>query len=152
VDKEDLGGKQESDLALTYLEELDDETMTLAWGSDKTLEDRRRIVLAATIFGHQFEKQMEEHPLENLEEKEFQRFLMGLMNAVISEFAEREGLDLASATAFLGDVSIRDYVLEFNEVLEEFAEDSEKLLNEHLRTAVENRHERAKWARHWSSG
>jgi hypothetical protein len=152
VGKEDLRGEQEADSALTYLEELDDETMTLAWGSDKTLEDRRRIVLAATIFGHQFEKRMEEHPPENLEEKEFQRFLMSLMNAVISEFAEREGLDLASATAFLGDVSIRDYVLEFNEVLEEFAEDPEKPLNEHLKTTVENRHERAKWARHWSSG
>jgi hypothetical protein len=152
VDKEDLGGKQESDSALTYLEELDDETMTLAWGSDKTFEDRRRIVLAAMIFGHQFEKRMEDHPPKNLEEKEFQRFLMGLMNAVISEFAEREGLDPTLATAFLGDVSIRDYVLEFNEVLEEFTEYSEKPLNEHLKTAVENRHERAKWARHWSSG
>jgi hypothetical protein len=152
VGKEGPRGKQEPESALTYLQELDDETMSLAWGSDKTSEDRRRIVLAAVIFGQQFEEQMEKRPSENLEEKEFRRFLMGLMNAVISEFAEREDLDLASAATFLGDISTRDYVLELNEVLEEFAEDPEKPLNEHLRTAVENRHERAKWSRHWSSG
>jgi hypothetical protein len=152
VGKQDPHWNKEAEPALAYLEELDDETMALAWGLDKTPEYRRRIVLAATIFSRKFEERMEEHPPENLEEKEFQRFLMGLMNSVISEFAEREDLDLASATAFLGDVSTRDYVLEFNEVLEEFAEDLEKPLNEHLKTAVDNRHERAKWARHWSSG
>jgi hypothetical protein len=152
VGKEAPRGKQETDSALTYLQELDDETMTLAWGSDKTSEDRRRIILAAVIFGQQFEERMEKHPPENLEEKEFQRFLMGLMNAVISEFAEREDLDPTSASALLGDISIRDYVLEFDEVLEEFTEDPEKPLNKHLRSAVENRHERAKWSQHWSSG
>jgi hypothetical protein len=152
VGKQDPRWNKEAEAALAYLEELDDETMTLAWGLDKSSAYRRRIVLAATIFSRKFEERMEEHPPENLEEKEFQRFLMGLMNSVISEFAEREDLDLASATAFLGNVSTRDYVLEFNEVLEEFAEDLEKPLNEHLKTAVDNRHERAKWARHWSSG
>ena len=117
-----------------------------------TPEDRRRIVLAATIFGRQFEEWMNEHPPENLEGKEFQRFLMALMNAVISEFAGREGMDQASAASFLGDISIRDYVLEFNEVLEEFADDPKKPLDEHFRAAIENREDRARWADHWSSG
>ena len=139
------------DPILACLEELDDATMTLAWGPDKTSEDRRRIVLAATIFGRQFEERMNEHPPETPDDKESQRFLMGLMNAVISEFAEREGLDPASAAAFLGDVGTRDYVLELNEVLEEYAADPEKSLNEHLHAAVESRQEKARWSRHWSS-
>ncbi|MBA3473583.1 MAG: hypothetical protein ACR2JR_02210 [Rubrobacteraceae bacterium] len=150
--KKGPGGKQEADPALAYLEELNEETMSLAWGADKTPEDRRLIVLAATIFGRQFEERMRERPPENLEEREFQRFLMALMNAVISEFAEREGIDEASAAAFLGDVAIRDYVLELNEVLEEFANEPERSLNEHLKAAVENREEHARWADHWSSG
>lgn len=149
---EDPREKQETDPALAYLEELDEETMNVAWGPGKTSEYRRRIVVAATIFGRQFEERMRERPPANLEEKEFQRFLMGLMNAVISEFAEREGMDQASAATFLGDLSTRDYVLEFNEVLEEFADEPDKSLDEHLRTAVENRQERARWADHWSSG
>lgn len=140
------------DPALAYLKELDDAIMTLAWGLDKTFEDRRRIVLAATIFGRQFEERMSESPPESLDERESQRFLMGLMNAVISEFAEREGLDPASAAAFLGDVGTRDYVLELNEALEEYAANPEKPLNEHLRAAVESRQEKARWSRHWSSG
>ena len=152
VSGEDHRGKQETDPALAYLKMLKDETMTLAWGPDKTPEDRRRIVLAATIFGRQFEERMGEQPPESLEEKDFQRFLMSLMNAVISEFAEREGLDPASASAFLGEVSTRDYVLEFNEVLEEFANNPEKPLDGHLRTVVEDRQDRAIWSRHWSSG
>ena len=139
------------DPVLTCLEELDDATMTLAWGPDMTSEDRRRIVLAATIFGRQFEERMNEHPPETPDEKESQRFLMGLMNAVISEFAEREGLDSASAAAFLGNIGTRDYVLELNEVLEEYAADPEKPLNEHLRAAVESREEKARWSRHWSN-
>lgn len=140
------------DPALAYLQELDDATMTLAWGPDRTSEDRRRIVLAAIIFGQQFEERMGESPPEGLDEREAQRFLMGLMNAVISEFAEREGLNPTSAAAFLGDVGTRDYVLEFNEVLEEHAANAEKPLNEHLRTAVDSRQEKARWSRHWSSG
>lgn len=152
VGAEDPRGKQEADPALAYLEMLDDETMTLAWGPDKATEERRRIILAATIFGRQFEEQMSKRPPESLEEKDFQRFLMSLMNAVISEFAEREGLDPASASTFLGEVSTRDYILEFNEVLEEFAGNPEKSLDDHLKTVVENRQDRAIWARHWSSG
>ena len=61
---------------------------------------------------------------------------MGLMNALISEFAEREGLDPASAAAFLGDIGIRDYVLKFNEVLEKYAADPEKPLNVEFGTRV----------------
>jgi hypothetical protein len=144
--------EQAEDAALAYLKELDDATMTLAWGPDQTPEDRRRIVLAATIFSRQFEERMGESPPESLDERESQRFLMGLMNAVVSQFAEREGLYPASAAAFLGDVSTRDYVLELNEVLEEHAANPEKSLNEHLRTAVESRQEKARWSRHWSSG
>jgi hypothetical protein len=152
VSREDLGENQEADPALAYLEELDKETMSLAWGPDKTPEDRRRIVLAATIFGQQFEKRMRERPPKDLEDREFQRFLMGLMNAVISEFAEREGIDQASAAAFLGDISTRDHVLEFNEVLEGFVDEPEKSLDEHLKAAVENREAHARWADHWTSG
>ena len=148
----DAGRKREADPAPAYLGELNEETMSLAWGPDKTPEDRRRIVLAATIFGRQFEERMRERPPENLEEREFQRFLMGLMNAVISEFAGREGMDQTSAAAFLGDTSIRDYVLELNEVLETFAEEPEKPLDEHLKSAVERREQHARWADHWSSG
>ncbi len=140
------------DPALAYLKELDDAIMTLAWGPDKSFEDRRRIILAATIFGRQFEERMSKSPPESLDERESQRFLMGLMNAVISEFAEREGLDPASAAAILGDVGTRDYVLELNEALEEYAANPEKPLNEHLRAAVESRQEKARWSRHWSSG
>ena len=152
MSKEDPRGDREADPVLAYLEELDDETMSLAWGSDKIPEDRRRIILAATIFGQQFEERMREYPPENLEEKEFQRFLMALMNEVISKFADHEGMDQASAASFLGDIVTRDYVLEFNEVLEEFASDPGKSLDEHLRTAIENREARARWADHWSSG
>jgi hypothetical protein len=152
VSREGPGANQEANPALTYLKELDEETMSLAWGPDKTPEDRRRIVLAATMFGRQFEERMRERPLESLEEREFQRFLMSLMNAVILEFAEREGIDQISAAAFLGDLSTRDYVLEFNEVLEAFVEEPEKTLGEHLKAAVENREAHARWADHWSSG
>ncbi len=150
--REGPGGNQEADPALAYLEQLDEETMSLAWGPDKTPEDRRRIILAAMIFGRQFEERMRERPPENLEEREFQRFLMALMNAVISEFAEREEIEQASAAAFLGDLSTRDYVLELNEVLEEFANEPDTSLNEHLKAAVENREAHARWVDHWTSG
>ena len=150
--REGPSGNQEEDPALVYLKGLDEEIMSLAWGQDTTPEDRRRIILAAMIFGRQFEERMRERPPENLEGREFQRFLMGLMNGVISEFAERERIDQASAAAFLGNLSTRDYVLELNEVLEEFANDPERSLNEHLKAAVENREAHARWADHWSSG
>ncbi len=144
--------KGEGDPALTYLRRLDDATMTLAWGPDKTPEERRRIVGAAVVFGQKFEERMAENPPESLEDRDFQRFLMGLMNAVISEFAEREGLEPATAASFLGDAATRDYVLELSEVLDRFTEDPDKPLDEHLRTAVEDRHHKAVWSRHWSSG
>jgi len=140
------------DSALAYLQRLDEETMTRAWGPGKTPEDRRRIVAAALIFGQQFDERMSENPPESNEEKDFQRFLMALMNAVIREFAEREGTDLASAGVFLSDINTRDYVLELNEVLEESAEDPETPLNEHFKAAIEARQDRAAWSRHFSSG
>lgn len=149
---EEPSGGRETDPALACLAQLDEKTMTLAWGPNKTSEDRRRIVVAATIFGRQFEERMKECPPESLEEKEFQSFLMSLLNAVISEFAEREDLDLTAATEFLGDIGTRDMVLEFNEVLEHFAAEPEKSLDEHLQTAVQSRRERAIRSRHQSSG
>lgn len=126
--------------------------MVRGWGPGKMPEDRRRIVAAALIFGRQFDERMSENPPESNEEKDFQRFLMALMNAVISEFAEREGLNSTSASTFLGEVSTRDYVLEFNEVLEELADNPEKSLDDHFKAMIENREDRATWARHWSSG
>lgn len=149
---EEPGGGRETNPALAYLAQLDEATMTLAWGSDKTPEDRRHIVVAATIFGRQFDERMKECPPESLEEKELQSFLMSLLNAVISEFAEREGLELTAATEFLGDIGTRDMVLEFNEVLENFAAEPEKPLDEHLQTAVQSRREKALESRHQSSG
>ncbi|CAN5120856.1 hypothetical protein BH24ACT19_BH24ACT19_04600 [soil metagenome] len=148
----ELRNRHETDPALAYLQRLDEETMTRAWGPGKTPEDRRRIVAAALIFGRQFDERMNKNPPESNEEKDFQRFLMALMNAVIREFAEREGMDPASAGAFLSDINTRDYVLELNEVLEESAEDPEKPLNEHFKAAIEARQDRAVWSRHFSSG
>jgi hypothetical protein len=152
VISEEPSGGRETNLALAYLAQLEEATMTLAWGSDKAPEDRRRIVVAATIFGRQFEERMKERASESLEEKELQSFLMSLLNAVVSEFADREGLDLTAATEFLGDVGTRDMVLEFNEVLENFAAEPEKPLDEHLQSAVQSRREKAIQARHQSSG
>ena len=56
------------------------------------------------------------------DERESQRLLMGLMNALISEL-----------------------VLEFNEVPEKYAADPEKPLNDHLRATAESRQEKAHW-------
>ena len=144
--------RHETDPALAYLERLDEETITLAWGPDKSPQDRRRIILAATVFGRKFEERMYDRSPESLDENKLQHFLMSLMNDVVSEFAEREGLDAEEAVAFLGDITTRDHVLEFNEVLEEYADDPEKSLDQHLKTAVENRPEKAAWSQHWSSG
>ena len=144
--------RHETDPAVAYLERLDKETMTLAWGPGKSPQDQRRIILAATVFSRKFEERMCDRPPESLEENKLQHFLMSLMNDVISEFAEREGLDAEEAVAFLGDVTTRDHVLEFNEVLEEYADNPQKSLDQHLKTAVENRPEKAAWSQHWSSG
>lgn len=135
-----------------HLGMLDEETMSLAWGPDRSPEDRRRVVDAAVIFGRMFDQRMVEAPPASLEEKDFQRFLMALMNAVIAEFAQKEGMSEADAGAFLGEIRNRDHVLELNEVLEAFAEAPETPLNEHLRAAVEARQDKAVWARHFRSG
>ena len=140
------------DPALLYLRQLDEETMTLAWGPDKSPEDRRRIVVAALLFNSKFEERLAENPPESLDDAHFQRFLMGLMNAAIAEFAEREGLDPSSAAAFLGDVATRDLVFEFSDALDRSAEKPDTPLNEHLRAAVGDRQHKAVWSRHWSGG
>ena len=107
--------------------------------------------MSSTAKGPQSEERMNAHSPKT-PTRESQRFLLGLMNALISEFAEREGLDPASAAAFLGDIGIRDSVPEFNEVLEKYAADPEKPLNDHLRATAESSQEKAHWSRHWSSG
>ena len=150
MDSESAGGGHEG--VPDYLSMLDDKTMSLAWGPDRSPEDRRRIVDAALIFGRMFDERMVEAPPASLEEKDFQRFLMGLMNAVVAEFAAREGTSEAEAGAFLGEIRNRDHVLELNEVLEAFAQDPNTPLDEHLRAAVEARQDKAIWARHFRSG
>src|SRR3712207_4606970 len=140
------------DRALSYLNQLRGETMSRAWGEDISPEDRRRIVVAATIFGDQLEERLALRSQE-VSGVELQRFLMALMDGVVEEFAEREGIDKGEAVAFLSEVDTRDYVLEFNEVLEAYAEgDSGRTLDEILQEAVDSRGEKAIWARHWSSG
>lgn len=139
-------GSREGDLdpALGYLEELREETMLLAWGEGVSARDRRRVVLAALIFGRQFEERAAQRPAES-DEDGLRRFLMGLMNGVVEEFARQEGLDRDEAAEFLGEVSTRDHVLEFNEVLDAYEEDKEtgRTLDELLREAVESRREKA---------
>jgi hypothetical protein len=115
--------------------------MLLAWGEGVSARDRRRIVLAALIFGRQFEERTAERRTES-DEDGLRRFLMGLMNGVVEEFARREGLDRDEAAEFLGEVGTRDYVLEFDEVLDAY-EESGRTLDELLREAVEGRRERA---------
>ncbi len=140
------------DLAPAYLNQLREETMSRAWGEDVSPEDRRRIVVAATIFGSQLEERLAQRSPE-VGAEELQRFLMALMDGVVEEFAEREGIDKSEAVSFLSEVSTRDYVLEFNEVLGAYAEDdSGRTLDEILQEAVDSRREKAIWARHWSSG
>ncbi len=150
MDAERAGGGRED--GPDYLGMLDEEMMNLAWGPDRSPEDRRRIVDAAVIFGRIFDERMAEAPPASLEEKDFQRFLMGLMNAVIAEFAAQEGIGEAESGEFLGDIRNRDHVLEFNEVLEASAQDPDTSLKEHLRAAVEGRQDKAIWARHFRSG
>ncbi len=143
--------QQDRNLALAYLDELDEETMRHAWG-ERSPEDRRRIVLAAIIFGRQFEEKMAENP-PGPRQEEKQRFLMSLMNAAISEFAKYEGVDQSEASRFLSDVNTRDYVLEFNEVLDAYDEDDPELtLDDVFKRAIEARKEKAIRAQHWSSG
>ena len=149
--------EREDALARFYLGELSEETMVRAWGERMTSEDRRRVVLAAIIFGRQFDERFSEQPSVP-DERETQRLLMALINGVIKEFAEREDLDLSEATEFLGDVETRDYVLEFNEVLDTYhaaetdGSESGYSLNELFERAIDDRRERAVWSQHWSSG
>lgn len=151
MDEQPLNRTDASDPTSGYLSVLDEGTMRRAWGEDKTPEYRRRVVSSAIIFGRQLEKRMREHPPDT-DEASIQRFLMALMNSAISEFARSEGLSDEAAAEFLGDVETRDYVLEFNEILDEHQEDSDRDLDELLQEAVENRRDRAIWAQHWSSG
>jgi hypothetical protein len=137
--------------ATGYLSKLDEDTMGRAWGAEKSYEYRRRVVSAAIIFGRQLEERMLSHP-PGPDEDGIQRFLMALMNSAISEFAQHESIDEEAATEFLGDVETRDYVLEFNEVLDEYHDAPAGTLDELLREAVENRRDKAIWAQHWSSG
>lgn len=138
--------------ALECLSRLDEKTMTLAWGPDKTLEDRRRIVAAALIFGRKFDERISENPPESLDDAGFGRFLMGLMNAAIAEFAASEDLGPTEAAAFLSDVGTRDLIFELSEVFDRAAEDPDTPLNEHLRAAVADREQKAVWSRHWTGG
>ena len=152
VDKDSLEADGRGpDPALVILEALDEETLRRAWG-EKSLEERRRIVTAAIIFGERFEQRVEEQPPEP-SEASARRFLMALMNDVIQEFATREDVTRSEATNFLSDVGARDYVLEFNEVLETHASnDSGRTLDQVFREAIESRQEKAVWSRHFSSG
>jgi hypothetical protein len=149
-DEHPAGGSP--DLAPAYLNQLREETMSRAWGEDVSPEDRRRIVVAATIFGRQLEEHLAQRSPE-VGAEELQRFIMALMDGVVEEFAGREGMDKSEAVTFLSEVSTRDCVLEFNEVLDAYAEDdSGRTLDEILQEAVDSRREKAIWARHWSSG
>jgi hypothetical protein len=136
-------GAEDREQALAYLEDLREETMRLAWGEDASAEDRRRIVVAAMIFGRQFEERVTRRSPE-LGEDELQRLLMDLMNGVVAEFARGEGLDENEAARFLSEVGTRDHVLEFNEVLDAYAGgESGRTLDELLQDAVNSRRERA---------
>jgi hypothetical protein len=115
--------------------------MVRAWGEEASAEDRRRIVLAAIVFGRQFEERAAERPPE-ADEDSARRFLMDLMNRVVREFARQEGMQVGEAAEFLGEVGTRDRVLEFSEVLDAHAE-SGGSLDGLLREAVELRRERA---------
>jgi hypothetical protein len=143
-------GGGEGDPALGYLAELREETMVRAWGEGVSAADRRRIVLAATIFGRQFEARAAERPT-GADEAGLRRFLMGLMNGVVEEFARREGLNKSEAAEFLSEVGTRDHVLEFNEVLDAY-EESGRTLDELLREAVDGRREKAIRSRRGEAG
>ena len=134
-------GAEDREQALTFLEELQEETMHLAWGEDASAEDRRRIVVAAMIFGRQFEDRVAERSAD-LGEDALQRLLLDLMSGVVAEFARIEGLDENEATEFLSEVGTRDHVLEFDEVLDAYGE-SGRPLDELLQEAVNSRRDRA---------
>ena len=150
--KDDYPAGGSPDQAPAYLNQLREETMSRAWGVDASPEDRRRIVVAATIFGSQLEERLARRSPE-VGAEELQRFLIALMDGVVEEFAECEGMGKSESVTFLSEVGTRDYVLEFNEVLDAYAEDdSGRTLDAFLQEAVDSRREKSIWARHWSSG
>lgn len=142
--------QHDREFALACLSELREETMLSAWGTQRSHDERLRIVQAALIFGRKLDERLSQRS-EEIHPDEAQRFLMSLITDVIAEFARQEGLDQDSATDFLGDVGTRDLVLEFNEVLEA-SEETGLSLDEQLRQLVEDRRERAIWSDHWRSG
>lgn len=124
--------------------------MVAAWGTQRSADERRRIVRSALILGHKLEEMLAQRQ-DELRPEEAQRFLMPIMNDTVVEFARQEGVSQDDATAFLGDVSNRDLVLEFNEALEA-ARGTGLTLDEQLCRIVEARRDRAIWSDHWSSG
>ena len=131
------------DRVARYLGELSEETMGRAWGEGVSDTGRRRIVLAALIFGRQFEERAAHRPKET-DEEGLRRFLLNLMNGVVEEFAAVEGLDRDEAAEFLSEVPTRDHVLEFDEVLDAYANGgSGRTLDGLLRKAVLDRGEKA---------
>lgn len=144
------GDEPNTDPALAHLNALREETMREAWGG-REFDDRRKIVVAAMIFGEQFEEQLSDG-IPGTDQKEAQRMLMNVINASIDGFARRESLKKEEAADFLSDLGTRDLVLEFNEVLESRELDPNKTLDELLKEAVDGRLDKARWADHWSSG
>ncbi|MBX6765486.1 MAG: hypothetical protein IRY88_17735 [Rubrobacteraceae bacterium] len=136
--------------AQAYLDMLSGESMELAWGR-RTDQDRYRIMLAALLFGDEFERRTRDGlPADEPGER---RLLMDIMSAVVERFADLEKLDREEAAAFLGDLTNRDHILELDEVIETFEQEGgQRSLDEVLREVVERRKERRAWARHWSSG
>ena len=148
---EDDSHSGDRELATAYLGELGEETARAAWG-DLPGEERWRVVLAAVIFGRRSEELLAENP-EVAGEAAVQRLLMRIMNDVVGELAEAEGMSPDEAGAFLAEISTRDRILEMNEVIESYESGSSPgSLDDTLRRVVESRDEKARWADHWSSG
>lgn len=138
--------------ALAYLGELDEETMRLAWGASSSGEDRMRLVLGAVIFGRSFESHVPEGSEPGWGD-ELQKLLMRLMNDVIEKLSGVEGISKEEAAEFLGDIAVRDKVLEMDEVISAYESGgSGSSLDTLLREAVDGRREKAVWSNHWSSG
>lgn len=128
--------------------------MRRAWGG-RSPDERRRIVLAAMIFGEQFDRKLADQPVgqpAGTEQSDPQRLLMAVINASIDEFSRREDVGKEEAAELLGEVETRDLILEFDEVLEARQLNPERTLDELLREAVDNRVRKARWADHWTSG
>ena len=121
--------------------------MRQAWGI-RSPEERRWIVVAAMIFGRQFERHVPPHQ-KSLDEQESRRLLMAVIQASIEEFAESENLPMDEAADFLSEVNNRDLILEFNEVLETYTSGTtDKNLDDLFQEAVNSRLDKARWADH----